>query len=103
MSFHIAQLTFRIVSGDRKDILRNTRQAYEQFLVQLDSYNILVGEQLNAYNRYQHDPTQFSTTTVADASRRRELKIANLKAEKALKEKLAVRVAHVLKFPASNA
>ncbi|KAL9089749.1 MAG: hypothetical protein Q9159_002396 [Coniocarpon cinnabarinum] len=88
IDYQLGQLTFRLSSADRKITLQHARSCYERFLTRLDAYRILDKQSSDTFERYQEDPARFSVVLTSDASRRRDVKIANFKAEKALKEKL---------------
>lgn len=90
VDFYCAQLTFRLSDGDRKSNLLQARRYHERFLSRLDTYRILDKQSVDTYERYQENPEKFTTVLTSDAARRRDIKIANFKAEKALKEKLNV-------------
>ncbi|KAI0508773.1 TAP42-like family protein [Xylaria bambusicola] len=74
---------------ERKRVLTSTRDAYEKFLYLLDSYSILSPRESKLLVEYNEDPTNFSTISTVDANARRNAKIANFRAEKELKQKLA--------------
>ncbi|KAM0328031.1 hypothetical protein ACHAQA_005432 [Verticillium albo-atrum] len=74
---------------DRQQVLSDAREAYERFLASLDSYDILTPAYKALYSRYTDDPAAFSTVATADPSKRRDAKIANFKAEKDIKNRLA--------------
>lgn len=92
VQYHIAEMLQKIsVSSpiERKRILTSTRDAYEKFLHLLDGYSILSPQDSKLLVEYNEDPTNFSTISTRDANARRNAKIANFKAEKELKQKLA--------------
>ncbi|PNH40288.1 hypothetical protein VD0004_g6672 [Verticillium dahliae] len=74
---------------DRELVLSEAREAYERFLASLDSYEILTPAHKSLYSRYTDDPAAFSTVAASDPSKRRDAKIANFRAEKDLKARLA--------------
>ncbi|KAH6692387.1 TAP42-like protein [Plectosphaerella plurivora] len=76
---------------ERKSILSDAREAYERFLGLLEGYDALgPPAHRTLYARYTDDPATFNTLggAGADPARRRDAKIANFKAEKALKQRL---------------
>jgi immunoglobulin-binding protein 1 len=107
LNYHLAELLQRQTTppsslpASRVAILREARLAYEDFLTVLDAYELL-GEPLSKlaggvasyaklWERYREDPNLFSTVgSGSDPAARRNAKMANYKAEKALKNKLAV-------------
>ncbi|SPN99610.1 related to TAP42, component of the Tor signaling pathway [Cephalotrichum gorgonifer] len=91
--FHLAELlqkTPTFSPKERTEAVGHTRNYYESFLAQLDRYELLTGEHAKLLARYNEDPEHFTTVTGPDAAAKRVSKIANFKAEKALKEKLAL-------------
>ncbi|KAI0905662.1 TAP42-like family protein [Ustulina deusta] len=89
--YHIAELLQKVSASsplERKRILASTRDAYEKFLHLLDSYSILSPQYSKLLVEYNEDPASFSTISTNDPTARRNAKIANLKAEKELKQKL---------------
>ncbi|KAI1325783.1 TAP42-like family protein [Xylariaceae sp. FL0255] len=74
---------------DRQNTLDKTREAYVKFLFGLEEYSILTAKQCTLLAEYIEDPTGFTTISTTDPNARRNAKIANFKAEKSLKERLA--------------
>ncbi|KAI1092695.1 type 2A phosphatase-associated protein 42 [Rostrohypoxylon terebratum] len=92
VNYHIAELLQKVSTptpSARKAALKETREAYEQFLHLLDDYSILSPSDAKLFAAYNEDPDAFSTISAADPAARRNAKIANFKAEKELKNKLA--------------
>ncbi|KAI1367625.1 TAP42-like family protein [Xylaria arbuscula] len=92
VQYHIAEMLQKVSTSspiERKRILTSTRDAYEKFLHLLDSYSILSPQDSKLLVEYNEDPANFSTISTRDANARRNAKIANFKAEKELKQKLA--------------
>ena len=105
LHYYLAELLHRQPSpsnspSPRASIIQEARAAYEAFLTLLDGYDLL-GEPLSRFSggagnyaklweQYREDPNGFSTISTTDAVAKRNAKIVNYKAEKALKEKLAV-------------
>lgn len=91
--FHLAELLQKVPTvspSDRKNTVENSRQRYERFLYALDSYTLLDPPYAKMLEAYVEDPPTFTTTAhAADPAARRNAKIANFKAEQALKQKLA--------------
>ncbi|KAI1268233.1 TAP42-like family protein [Xylariaceae sp. FL1019] len=90
--YRIAELLQRASASsplDRRAILAATREAYDSFLHRLDDYTILSPQDGKLFAEYSEDPTAFSTIATKDPTARRNAKIANFKAEKELKQKLA--------------
>lgn len=92
INFHLAELlqkTPSYSSSERKETIRKTRNSHEAFLGLLDRYGLLAGEYAKHFERYNDDPEHFTTIAGSDAAAKRNAKITNFKAEKALKDKLA--------------
>ena len=93
INFHLAELVQKTPSfspSERAETIQKTRNFHEAFLGLLDRYELLKGEYAKLFERYSDDPSHFTTVAGADAAAKRNAKIANFKAEKALKDKLAV-------------
>lgn len=93
IDFHLAELLQKTPShppSERKETIRKTRSCYEAFLGLLDRYELLKGEYAKLFERYNDGPEHFTTVAGSDAAAKRNAKIANFKAEKALKDKLAL-------------
>lgn len=89
--YHLAELIQKIPSkspSERTQLLDRSRSCYERFLAALDSYSLLEPQYSKMFEAYTEDPVIFSTTP-SDPAARRNSKIANFKAEQALKQKLA--------------
>ncbi|EAA32660.1 TAP42-like protein [Neurospora crassa] len=96
VNYHLAELIQKIPSptpspAERKHILAQAREAYERYLHLLDSYEGLLNPTYKKLlERYTDSPTDFSVVSSAsDPNARRNAKIANFKAEKELRQKLA--------------
>ncbi|TGJ79493.1 hypothetical protein E0Z10_g9277 [Xylaria hypoxylon] len=90
--YHIAGLVQRVSTSsplERNGILTSAREVYERFLHLLDIYSILSPQDSKLFAEYTEQPTSFSTISTKDPNARRNAKIANFKAEKELKQKLA--------------
>jgi immunoglobulin-binding protein 1 len=90
INYHLAELTQRITSGDRKANVLKARLFYERFLRLLDTYDVLSRSDSKLYETYTDNPNTFSTASTTDAVARRDTKIARFKEEKELKRKLEV-------------
>ncbi|ROT40523.1 TAP42-like protein [Sodiomyces alkalinus F11] len=91
-NYYLAEIHQKTTESDparRRAALSRVREAYERFLGLLDAYDALQGPYRTLYERYTDDPLSFSTVTSADPARRRDAKIANFRAEKLLKDRLA--------------
>ncbi|KAG6003060.1 hypothetical protein E4U21_002413 [Claviceps maximensis] len=72
-------------------VLRAARDAYERFLSLVEGYALVTGPHAKLLERYRDDEANFSLAPrPADMTAKREAKITNFRAEKALREKLAV-------------
>ncbi|EFX02922.1 tor signaling pathway regulator [Grosmannia clavigera kw1407] len=97
--------------AERRLVLRRAREAHERFLHLLDGYGLLAAPYATLLQTYADDPTHFSTVggggsgggvartattgmgpaaALMDPAARRNAKIANFQAEKALRAKLDV-------------
>ncbi|WQF83483.1 Putative TAP46-like protein [Colletotrichum destructivum] len=88
---HLADLHQKLPSRrpiERRVALERARESYETFLGFLDSYDLLSAQQKILYERYTDEPLAFSTLGTNDAAKRRDVKIANFKSERALRERL---------------
>jgi immunoglobulin-binding protein 1 len=102
---YLAELIQRIYTPEislRKSNILLARKHYEDFLKQLDSYDILSASDAKLLEAYNEDKANFSTANTRDAAARRDAKIARFREEKELKRKLEVRtLAPHLLFPIS--
>jgi hypothetical protein len=91
LHYRLAELIGRISSGiaERKNNLEKAQKSYEQYLKQLDNYDLLSKGDSALLESYQESPTTFSTASTSDAAQRRDIKIRRFKEEKELKQKLA--------------
>ncbi|EWY96300.1 hypothetical protein FOYG_05064 [Fusarium oxysporum NRRL 32931] len=88
---HVAELIQKTPNqspDQRLEVLSKSRAAYERFLATVDSYALVPEPYDRVLERYRDDPERFSVVASNDAAARRDGKIANYRAEKALKEKL---------------
>ena len=88
LNYHIAELVMRINGRERKSSLQRAQESYEQYLKQLDTYDILSASDTKLLEHYHYSPATFSAVSTTDAAARREAKISRFKEEKALKQKL---------------
>ncbi|KAJ9158117.1 TAP42-like protein [Coniochaeta hoffmannii] len=92
INYYLAELAQKLPTPTlqaRRALLSSARDAYERYLHLLDSYSLLSTPHKKLLERYTDSPTTFSTISPgADASARRDAKIANLKTEKELRQKL---------------
>jgi tetratricopeptide (TPR) repeat protein len=91
LHYRLAELIGRIAGGivERKNNLEKAQKSYEQYLKQLDNYDLLSKSDSALLESYQDSPTTFSTASTSDAAQRRDIKIQRFKEEKELKQKLA--------------
>ncbi|CAG8955873.1 hypothetical protein HYFRA_00008723 [Hymenoscyphus fraxineus] len=89
INYHLAGLISRIDNlQNRKHILEQSRDEYENFLSLLDHYELLSGPAKKSYNRYLESPTTFETVPSKDLANPsylqnddeavRELQLANI-------------------------
>ncbi|KAI5868280.1 TAP42-like family protein [Durotheca rogersii] len=91
VNYHVAELLQKVTAPspqERKTTLNAAREAYERFLHLLDDYSILSAADRKQFSEYNDHPATFSTFGAADPAGRRNIKIANYKAEKELRAKL---------------
>ncbi|TFB03810.1 hypothetical protein CCMA1212_004394 [Trichoderma ghanense] len=91
VDFYIAELVQRtphLAPKERLQVLDKARAHYERFLSFADGYGLLTPPYDKLLERYRDDEEGFAVVAGADMAAKREGKIANFKAEKALKEKL---------------
>lgn len=92
VQYQLAELIQKVPTAaprERRHILDKARHCYERFLFALDSYALLAPPYAKLLEAYTESPTAFSTIPSTDPAVRRNNKIANFKAETALKQKLA--------------
>ncbi|KAM0563558.1 hypothetical protein ACHAPJ_001282 [Fusarium lateritium] len=88
---HVAELVQKTPNqspDQRVDVLAESRAAYERFLAAVDGYGLVQSPYDRVLERYRDDPEGFAVIATTDGAARRDGKIANYRAEKALKEKL---------------
>ncbi|SPJ75182.1 related to TAP42, component of the Tor signaling pathway [Fusarium torulosum] len=88
---HIAELVQKTPNqspDQRLEVLAKSRAAYERFLAAVDGYGLVQAPYNRVLERYRDEPESFAVVASNDAAARRDGKIANYRAEKALKEKL---------------
>lgn len=88
LNYRLAELTLKINGLGRKGNLQQAQKSYEQYLRQLDNYDMLSKSDAKLLEQYQDAPTTFSTASTSDAAARRDTKIRRFKEEKAMKQKL---------------
>lgn len=89
LHYRIAELCMRISSREsRKATLQAASRHYDQYLKQLDNYDLLSKADAKLLEQYHDSPTTFSTASTSDPTARRAAKISRFKDEKALKQKL---------------
>jgi immunoglobulin-binding protein 1 len=76
--------------------LQRALEAYERYLTQVDHYDLLSKGEKKLFERYSEDPERFTLATQNDPAARRSIKVARLREEKELKEKLNVRLMTIL-------
>lgn len=91
IDYILGDLVPRTRATDRKPLLRASQEAYERYLILLDTYDLLAKNDKKLYERYQGNRDSFSLLPSSDMSIRRETKIARFQQEKDLKQKLHVR------------
>ncbi|UKZ85216.1 uncharacterized protein TrAFT101_001085 [Trichoderma asperellum] len=93
VDFYIAELVQRtphLAPKERLQVLGQSRSAYERFLSLVDGYGLVRGSYSKLLERYRDDEDAFAVVAGTDMAAKREGKIANFKAEKALKDKLQI-------------
>ncbi|OPB38250.1 hypothetical protein A0O28_0013540 [Trichoderma guizhouense] len=92
VDFYFAELVQRtphLGPKERLQVLSRARASYEKFLSAVDGYGLVTGPYGKLLERYRDDEEAFAAVA-GDMAAKREAKIANFKAEKALKEKLQI-------------
>ncbi|KAL7937903.1 TAP42-like protein [Trichoderma chlorosporum] len=90
VDFYFAELVQRtphLTPKERLQVLARARASYERFLSAVDGYGLVIGSYGRLLERYRDDEEAFAAVA-GDMAAKREAKIANFKAEKALREKL---------------
>ncbi|EHK22164.1 uncharacterized protein TRIVIDRAFT_179542 [Trichoderma virens Gv29-8] len=90
VDFYLAELVQRtphLAPKERLQVLARARASYERFLSAVDGYGLVTGSYGKLLERYRDDEEAF-VAVAGDMAAKREGKIANFKAEKALREKL---------------
>jgi immunoglobulin-binding protein 1 len=90
VQYHLGDIFSSRADGDRKVLSRQAQTAYDRFLNGLDSYDMLSPDDKKLYDTFTSDKDNFTLLSQADASKRRETKIARFKQEAELKRKLEV-------------
>lgn len=92
VDFYIGELVQRtphLAPKERLQVLDQARAAYERFLSLADGYGLVTPPYDRLLERYRDDEEGFAVVPAgADMAAKREGKIANFKAEKALKDKM---------------
>ena len=88
LHYRLAELCMRVNGRDRKATINRAQKSYEQYLKQLDSYDMLSKSDAALLEQYQDSPNTFSTAASTDPAAKRDTKIRRFKEEKALKQKL---------------
>ncbi|OAA47760.1 TAP42-like protein [Metarhizium rileyi] len=87
----LIQRTPFTVPAHRKLVLRAARDAYERFLSLVDGYALVQGPYAKLLERYRDDEEGFAVVPRAgDMASRRDARIASSKADRALRDKLAL-------------
>ncbi|KAH0532078.1 hypothetical protein TsFJ059_000816 [Trichoderma semiorbis] len=92
VDFYFAELVQRtphLGPKERLQVLARARASYEKFLNAVDGYGLVTGPYGKLLERYRDDEEGFAAVA-GDMTAKREAKIANFKAEKALREKLQI-------------
>ncbi|KAL7784855.1 TAP42-like protein [Trichoderma ceciliae] len=91
VDFYVAELVQRtphLTPKERLQVLGRARSAYERFLSLVDGYGLVRAPYGRLLERYRDDEEAFAVVAGSDMAAKREGKIANFRAEKALEEKL---------------
>jgi hypothetical protein len=91
VDFYIGELVQRtphLTPKERLQVLGRSRSAYERFLSLVDGYGLVRAPYSRVLERYRDDEDAFTVVAGTDMAAKREGKIANFRAEKALREKL---------------
>ena len=90
IEYNIGELWVKVVTSERKNLLRRAQDAFEKYLHILDTYRMLPKGDLRLYERYSEGRDGFSLVETKDAAARRNAKITRFNEEKDLKAKLEV-------------
>ncbi|KAM0259044.1 hypothetical protein ACHAQJ_003545 [Trichoderma viride] len=93
VDFYMAELVQRVphlTPKERLQVLGRSRSSYEKFLSLVDGYGLVGAPYSRLLERYRDDEDAFTVVAGTDMAAKREGKIANFKAEKALREKLQI-------------
>jgi hypothetical protein len=101
IDYFLAELVLRRIGARRLDVLERAQRLYESYLERLDTYRIISSKDQKLYERFLEDRNAFSLASPTDAAARRQVKVARYQDEKALKQKLDVRVP-IIEPPVSN-
>lgn len=71
-------------------VLRRAQEAYERYLLLLDTYSMLNARDRKLYERFLEGRDDFSLISTTDPAARRDTKVARYKQENELKLKLEV-------------
>ncbi|MCJ1378575.1 hypothetical protein MMC17_001674 [Xylographa soralifera] len=88
VDYFLGDLIVRKIAVNRTRLLQNSREAYERYLVLLDTYHILSRADKKLYERYLENRNAFTLLASSDISTRREMKISRFKQEMDLKQRL---------------
>jgi immunoglobulin-binding protein 1 len=92
IDYYLAELALKTTGSSRLEVLEKARQLYESYLERLDVYGILSPQDRKLYERFLEDRKWFSFASQTDAAARRQVKVARYQEEKAVKQKLEVRI-----------
>lgn len=93
VDYMLADVLMKTYNDDRKSTLRQASQLLESFLTRLDLYGLLSPADHKLLERYLENRLAFTIVSSSNPEERRKVKIARFQEEKALKQKLEVRVA----------
>ncbi|MCJ1351231.1 MAG: hypothetical protein MMC33_001214 [Icmadophila ericetorum] len=88
IDYHLGDLVPKVIDSERKILLRRSQEAYERYLVLLETYGLLTKEDEKLLARYRDNRDAFQLLSSPDPTVRRNTKMARFKQEKELKQKL---------------
>ncbi|KAL5614334.1 hypothetical protein BROUX41_004440 [Berkeleyomyces rouxiae] len=93
IGYHLAEMTLKTPFTSpkaRAGVVRQARDEFEDFLKQIDHYDLLGVQYTEQYLRFLDDRDKFSVIDARDPGARRDAKMAGFAAEKQLRQRLAV-------------
>ncbi len=90
VDYLFAELLLRTYGSNRPKLLQQASSLLENFLMRLETYELLSKQNKNLLEQYQESRLKFQLASTTDAADRRRIKVARFQEEKGLKTKLKV-------------